>query len=69
MAEALRGGGVKGRAIKEKKLLFWNLFFQHSKFPTAIKLEEGGCYPFFFAASPRRNIFLTQNNFLLCSQT
>ena len=35
MAGPLRGG-VKGPAIKEKKI-----FFQHSKVPTAIKLEGG----------------------------
>ena len=41
MAGPLRGGGgVKGRAIKEK-LLFFNLFIQLSIFPTAIKLEGG----------------------------
>ena len=37
MAGPLReGGGVKGRAIKEKELFFGTLF------PTAIKLEGGG---------------------------
>ena len=33
------GGGVKGRAIKEKRIFFRNLFFQRSNLPTAIKLE------------------------------
>ena len=41
MAGPLRGGGVKGRAIKEKER-FWNLFFHLSNFPTTIKLEGGG---------------------------
>ena len=27
MAGPLRGGGGKGRAIKEKKNFFWNFFF------------------------------------------
>ena len=42
MAGPLRGegGGVKGRAIKETKM--FNLFFQRSNIPTAIKLERGG---------------------------
>ena len=34
-----RGGGVKGRAIKEKKTFFGTFF---SNVPTAIKLEGGG---------------------------
>ena len=42
MAGTLRGGGgVKGRAIKEKHSFFWNLFFQRSNVPTAIKFEVG----------------------------
>ena len=43
MAGPLRGvggGGVKGQAIKEKKL-FFGPFFQRSTFLTAIKLEGG----------------------------
>ena len=32
----------KGRAIKENRKLFWNLFFQRSKISTAIKLLGGG---------------------------
>ena len=37
-----RGGvGVNGRAIKEQ-ITFFNLFFQRSKIPTAIKLEKEG---------------------------
>ena len=35
-----KGGGVKGPAIMEK-IAFFNLFFQHSKFAKAIKLEGG----------------------------
>ena len=38
-AGPLRGEGVKGRAIKEKKL-FWNFFFKRSNVQTAIKLED-----------------------------
>ena len=43
MAGPLRGwgGGLKGRAIKDKKNFFWNLFFQRSKISTAIKLKVG----------------------------
>ena len=41
MAGPLRGGGgLKGRAIKEKKN-FVNHFFQRSKISTTIKLEGG----------------------------
>ena len=40
-----RGEGVKGRAIMEKNYFFYNFFFQHSKVPTAIKLEGGGGRP------------------------
>ena len=35
-----RGGGVKGRAIKEKITFFWTFF--GSKISTAIMLEGGG---------------------------
>ena len=35
-----RGGGVKGRAIKEKRS-FLEPFFQRSKIPTTIKFEGG----------------------------
>ena len=44
MAGPLRGGGLKGRAIKEK-ITFFNPFFptfRRSNVPTAIKLEGGG---------------------------
>ena len=35
------GGGVQGRAIKEK-ITFLEPFFQRTKISTAIKLEGGG---------------------------
>ena len=41
MAGPLRGTGVKGRAIKEKRF-FLNLYFERSIISTAIKLEGGG---------------------------
>ena len=34
--------GVKGRANKEKNIIFRTFFFQRSNIPTAIKLEGGG---------------------------
>ena len=42
MARPLRGGGDKGRAIKEKKS-FFETFWR--KNPMAIKLEGGGGLP------------------------
>ena len=39
---AIKRGGGKGRAIKEKKTFFITFFFQRSNFPKAIKLEGGG---------------------------
>ena len=36
------GGGIKGRAIKEKRTFFETFF---SNVPTAIKLEEEGIRP------------------------
>ena len=40
MARPLREGGGKGPGHSGKNSFFWNLFFQHSNVPTAIKLEE-----------------------------
>ena len=61
MAGPLRGGGVKGQAIKEKN---WNLFFQRSKFQRQLSSRMGGGLGIngpaikrrtFFAASLREN--------------
>ena len=35
------GGGVKGRAINEKRTFFGTFFFQSSNVSKAIKFEEG----------------------------
>ena len=42
MAGPLRGGGGKGRAIKETRIFLGTFFFQRSKISTAIKLEGRG---------------------------
>ena len=41
LREAAKGGGVKGRTIKEKITFFLTFFFQRSKISTAINLEGG----------------------------
>ena len=56
----------KGRAIKEKRKLFLEPFFQRSKVSTAIKLEGGGLglngpgikRRTFFAASLREDVII-----------
>ena len=58
MAGPSRGGGVKGRAIKDKKKAsFFNLFFQRPKISTAIKLEGGGELGLNGPAIKRRTFF------------
>ena len=64
MAGPLRGGGVKDRAIKEKRIFGWTFFFQRSNVPTANKLEGGGGKALlarpFFCGFPKGNE-LSQN--------
>ena len=49
-----RGGGVKGRAIKEKITFFGTFFCQRSKISTAIKLEGEGAGGYALMGRPFR---------------